>query len=404
MGVSDGADLAGSGTKVVGLRGDAILHAAGYLTAGCVTAAELLALPLGPKFAWTAALLAAFTVSLGFTMHSAHRARTSIVLLTSIVSWILATSVVAFGAAPTLGGVLYFVISTVVGMRLVPRYAVIWVGASVVALAVCLLLRDSSYWLVSVLSYGVGYFAMFAVAVAFRGSLRARAESQELLRELTSAQGRLRDLAVMEERQRLAREMHDAVGHRLTAAAMLLEGAARLIPSEPDRATHMVETSRQQVKQGLDELRTAVSALRTPQAGPQSVREVLGAIVDVFSRGTDARVTLETAADLVEPDPDRKLVIVRTCQEALTNVQKHAAASRVGIALKVEAGAYVLTCRDDGRGPGPGSQPAGGESGFGLRNLRERVEPFGGQVALEPAAGGGALLKMTLPLSGASHG
>ena len=69
------------------------------------------------------------------------------------------------------------------------------------------------------LSFGAGFFAFIAFSVAFRRSLQARAESQQLLAELMSAQGRLRDMAVMEERQRLAREMHDAVGHRLTAAA-----------------------------------------------------------------------------------------------------------------------------------------------------------------------------------------
>ena len=92
------------------------------------------------------------------------------------------------------------------------------------------------------LSFGVGFFAFIAFSIAFRRSLQARAESEQLLAELTSAQGRLRDIAVMEERQRLAREMHDAVGHRLTAAAVLLEGAARLIRTEPARATRMVET------------------------------------------------------------------------------------------------------------------------------------------------------------------
>ena len=129
--------------------------------------------------------------------------------------------------------------------------------------------------------------------MAFRRSLQARAESQQLLAELMSAQGRLRDMAVMEERQRLAREMHDAVGHRLTAAAVLLEGAARLIATEPARATRMVETSRAQVRQGLDELRAAVSALRTDMPGTQSLPEVLGALVDVFAQGAEAKVTLD---------------------------------------------------------------------------------------------------------------
>jgi signal transduction histidine kinase len=102
---------------------------------------------------------------------------------------------------------------------------------------------------------------------------------------------------------------------------------------------------------------------------------------------------------MIEPDPERKLVIVRTAQEALTNVQKHAAASRVELALVLEGGAYVLTCRDDGRGPAAAGDPPAAPpgSGFGLGSLRSRAAAFGGRVALESAPGGGALLRLTLP-------
>jgi len=380
------------------------MHAAGYLTAASVAGAELMTLRPGAPWLWIAILLAAFTAAMVAMLQAAHRAGSAAVVVTAASAWILATGVVAFGTSPTLGAILYFVICTVVGMRLAVRYAVIWVFASVAALALCLLLRHEPYWIVSELSFSLGFFAFFAIAISYRRSLQARAESQELLRELSSAQGRLRDLAVVEERQRLAREMHDAVGHRLTAASMLLEGAARLISSEPERATRMVETSRQQVRQGLDELRAAVSALHAPQAVAQAVRETIGAIVDVFSYGTDAEVTLEIAADLPEPDADRKLVIVRTCQEALTNVQKHSAASRVEVALYGEAGAYVLTCRDNGRGVGRASNASARDQGFGLRNLQERAAPFGGRVALGAADGGGAQLRLVLPMPGETHG
>jgi len=404
MGMPEHAAPGEPGPRWFGFHGDAILHAAGYLTAAGVTGAELMVQPPGPRWILTAVLLAGVIASLAVTLQSAHRWGNALVALCASLTWGLVTGVVAFGTSPSLGAILYFVVCAVVGMRLAVRYAVIWVLASVAALTVCLVLRHEQYWLVNAVSFSLGYFAFFAIAISFRGSLQAKAESQELLRELTSAQGRLRDLAVMEERQRLAREMHDAVGHRLTAAAMLLEGAARLIPSEPERATRMVETSRQQVRQGLDELRTAVSALHAPQAPTQSVREVLGAIVDVFARGTDARVTLEVAPGLVEPDPDRKLVIMRTCQEALTNVQKHAAASRVELSLVSREGRYVLTCTDNGRGVGAAASPGEGERGFGLRNLQARAEPFGGRVVLEPAAGGGAVLRLELPMTGDSHG
>jgi signal transduction histidine kinase len=308
----------------------------------------------------------------------------------------------AVGAAPIYGAILFFVLCTIVGMRMSVGVAISWVAGATAALLVCLILSGDRNWLPSIVSFAAGFFAFIAFSVAFRRSLQARAESQQLLAELISAQGRLRDMAIMEERQRLAREMHDAVGHRLTAAAVLLEGAARLIRPEPDRAIRLVETSRAQVRQGLDELRAAVSALRADMPGTQSLSEVLSALVDVFAQGAEAKVTLDLPPSVSEPDPDRKLVIVRTAQEALTNVQKHAAATRIELALTSGGGTYVLTCRDNGRGPAAGQdgQAAPGGTGYGLGNLRTRAAAFGGTVDLEQGPDGGAILRLTLPAAG----
>jgi signal transduction histidine kinase len=237
------------------------------------------------------------------------------------------------------------------------------------------------------------------LSLTLRRAQDSRAESQRLLDELNEAHGRLRELAVLEERQRLAREMHDAVGHRLTASAMLLEGAARLIPTEPDRAVRLVETSRDQVREGLAELRTAVSALREDGSGRLPLAGILGAMVDVFGQSAEAKVSLHVQEGLPEPDTERKLVLTRSAQEALTNAQKHSGASRVELRLGFDGEAYELECRDDGRGPPAADAPPipGAASGFGLGNLRARAAAFGGSVELRPAEGGGALLRLRLP-------
>ena len=141
---------------------------------------------------------------------------------------------------------------------------------------------------------------------------RSEGESLRLLDELGEAQGKLSELAVLEERQRLAREIHDAVGYRLTASAMLLESAARLVPADPDRAVRLIETSRDQVREGLAELRTAVRTLREDEADKLPLEGILGALVDVFSQSVEAKVSLRIREGLPEPDTDRKLVLVRT--------------------------------------------------------------------------------------------
>jgi signal transduction histidine kinase len=367
-----------------------------------VAAAELLEIPFGPRLAWTAGLLAAFAAILAVVFYTEHVRGKGIFLAAVITASAVGVTIMAVGAAPIYGAILFFVLCTIVGMRLSLGVAIAWVGGATAALLVCLLVSGHRDWLPSIVSYSAGFFAFIAFSVAFRRSLQARAESQQLLAELMSAQGRLRDMAIMEERQRLAREMHDAVGHRLTAAAVLLEGAGRLIRSEPDRATRMVETSRAQVRQGLDELRAAVSALRADVQGTQSLSAVLSALVDVFAQGAEAKVTLDYPVGCPEPEPDLKLVIVRTAQEALTNVQKHAAATRVELALRTEGSSYVLTCRDNGRGPAAAQDVKGeaGGTGYGLGNLRTRAAVFGGTVDLEPGPDGGTLLRLTLPAAG----
>jgi signal transduction histidine kinase len=383
-----------------------ILHAAGYLTTAVVAFAEALELGTGPRLFWTLGLLACFAGTLALLFQTEHARNKVPFVVSCLAGSVITVGIMAVGAAPLYGAILFFVICTVVGMRLPPGVTVAWVAAELAALAAILVVRGEQDWFASILSYGVGFFAFVAIAIAFRRSLQAEAESQQLLAELASAQGRLRDLAVMEERQRLAREMHDAVGHRLTAAAVLLEGAARLIPTDPERATRMVETSRVQVREGLDELRGAVSALARELPGSQTLSEVMTALVDVFSQASGAHVNLDIAPGLAEPEPDRKLVLVRTAQEALTNVQKHAAASRVELALTTEGNAWVLTCRDNGRGIARSSDDrSAGEypGGYGIGNLRTRAAAFGGKVELESPADGGTVLRLTLPVPGGEH-
>ena len=167
---------------------------------------------------------------------------------------------------------------------------------------------------------------------------------------------------------------------------------------EPVRAARMVETSREQVRQGLDELRGAVSALREGAQGSPPLAEVLAALVDVYAQGAGAEVSLDLQPGLSEPEPDRKTVIIRTAQEALTNVQKHAAATKIEISLVSRDDAWVLTCCDNGRGLAGAREPTA--TGYGMGNLRARAAAFGGRVDLEQAPGGGAILRLTLPTRG----
>ena len=221
----------------------------------------------------------------------------------------------------------------------------------------------------------------------------ARRRNAELLAELEAAQQRVRNLAVAEERNRLAREVHDSVGHRLTVAVVQLEGAKRLIPSDPARAAGMVEAMREQMKEGLAELRQTVSALRGDE----------GAALDValaeLARGFQERTGLPVHLSLSPHPPplpeSHRLALYRVAQEALTNVTRHAGAAQSWLSLALRDGEVLLTVADDGRGWGDTAEHT---HTFGLRGIRERIGELGGTVCLAGRPGGGAEVRVRVPL------
>jgi len=377
-----------------------IMRLAAYGTVGGIAVAEVLSVATRPALVLTLALLAGFFGLLFLTLRRLVNLSPPIFVAAASALSALAAGTMLSGSSPMLGALLFFVLCSVVARKLSLAVALLWDGLGSLLLFCALIIKgQGGSWATSVLPYSAGLFAMVAFSFTLRRALESRRESLRLLGELGAAQERLRELAILEERQRLAREMHDAVGHRLTASAVLLDGAARLIRTEPDRAVRLVETSRDQVREGLAELRTAVSALREDTTGRHPLAGILRALVDVFAQSTETTVSLQVADDLPEPDTDRKLVLVRTAQEALTNAQKHSGASRVELRLGFENEAYELLCRDDGRGPCAveASQTPGAGRGFGLGNLRARAAVFGGSVELAEAEGGGAVLRLRLP-------
>ncbi len=379
----------------------AIMHAAAWLTVAGIAVAELVQMEIGLRFALTALLLLCFAGLLALVFRLAYSNRDRAFIPVAAAAALVIVAVMIFGANPQYGAILFFILCTVVAIRLPVPYAFSLCGAAMLSLLGCSLFYREPDWLPTTLSFSTGFFAFAAFGITIRNVLQARAESQQLLEELRNAESRLREMAVMQERQRLAREMHDAVGHRLSASAVLLEGAARLIPSDPQRATRMVETSRAQVREGLAELRTAVTALRDGTVPAQPIREALGTLVEMFRQGCSAAIHLDVQEGIREPEPEWRHALIRTAQEALTNVQKHSRATRVDLRLAESPEGLVLTCRDNGVGAGA----RGGPGGYGLSNLRERAAALGGRMDFESETGGGALLRFALPpRGGAVHG
>jgi signal transduction histidine kinase len=217
--------------------------------------------------------------------------------------------------------------------------------------------------------------------------------------QLQSAQEQARELAVAHERNRLAREIHDSLAHYLTVINVELEAAdklSRLGPDQADRALEEVRRARRLTVECLQEVRRSVAALRAASSEELSLPTALKRLAAEFAEGTGIKVHL----DVLFPEdellaPETALALYRAAQEGLTNVQRHANAANVQLALSKNDGNLELAVQDDGQSPG---QPdADGQSGFGLLGLRERVELLGGRLQFGRGPEGGARLVVLLP-------
>jgi len=328
--------------------------------------------------------------------------QTYFVLQTAIVAGLLALQP-QWGAFP----ILFFVLSAQVMLEYPGRVGYIWVGIFTLVSGVAFISSvPLGEGLMVLLLYGAGYWFFGAFARAMAAADEERAKSQALLQELQVAHRKLQDyavqvedLAVAEERNRLAREMHDTLGHRLTVAAVQLEGAERLIPDKPERAAQMVATVRDQVREALAELRGTVATLREPLQTDLTLANALTRLVASFEDATDLKVQLNLPQDECVLAEAKRLTIYRTIQEALTNVQRHAQAKQVWVNLIYGEDTLLLEILDDGIGISADNHP----TGFGLRGLQERAAQLNGEFIIENRAEGGTRLRLNLPLNEDRH-
>jgi signal transduction histidine kinase len=283
-----------------------------------------------------------------------------------------------------------------------PNPGVYWIAAYVLVTAASFVVNFNwNEGLIGLVIYG-GINAFFAAyASALLRANAARRESQTLLDELRQAHEQLQEyalraeeMAVVEERNRLAREMHDTLGHFLTVASVQLEAAQRLCPTDTERAAGLVGTVREQVRQALTELRATVAALRAPIEADLHLRSALRRLMEHFEEATGLAIH-HALPDKMPPLPDaHRVALYRTAQEALTNIQKHAEAGQVWLVLTAQDDEVALLISDDGKGVSHSAD----QTGFGLRGLRERAGQLGGELHLEPRSGGGTQLSFRLPL------
>lgn len=243
------------------------------------------------------------------------------------------------------------------------------------------------------LSYGIACLFTVVFTHITRQAIHAQEETDRLAKELEEANARLRAgaerdraHAALSERNRIARDIHDGLGHYLTTIAVQLEAARTLMPTDPAQAAATIARAERQSREALDEVRRSVRTLRS-DAPPPDLRDSLAGLV--AESGLEARFHIHGEPRPLPPAAVDALF--RTAQEGLTNVRKHAGTKQVRVTLRYDAAGTGLEIEDDGCGSG------GSAGGFGLTGLRERLEAIGGRLHAANRPEGGFLLRAEIP-------
>ena len=275
---------------------------------------------------------------------------------------------------------------------------VLVVGVLVVAVANALVLRISFGALASVVARmgtvdlshpserlpEVGGPEMRAVVAGFNQMLaRLQEEQRESSRRTLDA--------LESERQRIAQELHDEIGQRLTGMLLQLSNLASDAPSE---LLERVQAIQEDVRATLDEVGRLAWQLRPGILDDLGLLRALEALVESLDEPTAAHVSHSLPTRLPPLEQEAELAVYRIVQEALTNATRHAAAREIDVVVRFEQGQLSATVSDDGVGLG-----AGEAEGAGVRGMRERALSVGGTLAVESLPGGGVRVSLTVPVN-----
>jgi len=246
-------------------------------------------------------------------------------------------------------------------------------------------------------------FVVAAAAFLFFAAIAHESrERRRLIEELEAARQELaaseRQAGVLQERQRLAGEIHDTLAQSFGSIAMQLEAAQASLAPQERQSRQRIAQAAQRARESLAEARRLVWALRPESLEQASLANAVSRITARWSAETGIETSSRTVGETRRRSPDVEVTILRAAQEALSNVAKHADATRVSVTLSYIDEPTVLDVQGNGCGFDPGTDRAGSgpDGGFGLASLRDRVERLGGRFLIESAPGQGTTLVVEL--------
>jgi signal transduction histidine kinase len=246
-----------------------------------------------------------------------------------------------------------------------------------------------------------GFVAMFGgILVSLQLLVDRILAEKQAKDELSIANQRIRnyalraeEVATLQERNRIAREIHDSLGHSLTALNLHLEMALKLANIQPDRSREVLSEAKRLGSIALQDVRQSVSTLRSDPLQGQDLPAAIHKLVDDLKLASQIEPVCQL--DLPPIPPEVATAIYRIVQEALTNITKYAEATEAVVSIHATAEAIELKIADNGRG----FNPTHNTTGFGLQGMRERVLSLQGEFEINSAPGEGCQIVAVIPLS-----
>ncbi|MDB6163311.1 MAG: two-component sensor histidine kinase [Xanthomonadaceae bacterium] len=294
---------------------------------------------------------------------------------------------ISYYSASGLGSILLMVAACVLPWLLALPVGIAWLVLSeFLVVPVYMRWLDMSWLEASMQSLLYAGFSgfVFVTSLVARQQAQAREEQRQLNAELRATRALLAESARINERTRISRELHDLLGHHLTALSLNLEVAGHLIEGKAQEHVNQAHTL---AKLLLSDVREAVSHLRDADA-----IDMAATLLPLADHVAGLDIAMEMPKPFRLDDPERAHVLLRCTQEIITNAVRHAQAGTLWLQYRQDGRMVYLHAHDDGRGADVAV------AGNGLRGIRERLAAYGGRVEIQAAPGRGFALDIQLPL------
>jgi signal transduction histidine kinase len=250
----------------------------------------------------------------------------------------------------------------------------------------------------NILSFLAGQLFVIIFTQAIADEENARLKVENMANELMQANKQLRDyaskveeLTLIKERNRLAREIHDGLGHSLTTINMQIKASQAVMEKNPEKAKEMLGSAQQITRDALEEVRDSIFAIRTSSESPVTLEDQLKKLI-AHSEPSGICSKFKLVGRTHELSPKIEYTLYRTAQESLNNILKHSKASHLWVTLDYSLPKTTSLCiRDDGVGAERLKE------GYGMKGLRERVNLVGGKISFQTSQGKGLIVNIEVP-------